>query len=267
MRNSTSEILAYRVTSRWDMKLSPASPDRYWMKQTTAGYANRCLPMRIASQAGWVVLNNQSLRAKWLGGAGPDRVVIEHTDDPLCPAISHFGEGILTFTIPFLFRTPRGTALLFRGPANAPKDSIAALEGLVETDWAVATASMNWKFTRTDAWVDFARGEPICMIVPVRLDQLENVQPRITDIESDPETSRNYESWRVSTKDFNQRLRERDPEAVALGWQRYYMRGTAPHACPGPIPEAEEHRTRLVLKQFIDSTLDCPPRHGTQVNA
>jgi hypothetical protein len=37
-----------------------------------------------------------------------------------------------------------------------PKDAISPLEGLVETDWAVASASVNWMFTRSDTWVEFA---------------------------------------------------------------------------------------------------------------
>ena len=32
----------------------------------------------------------------------------------------------------------------------------------LETDWAVATASVNWKFTRAETWVEFERDEPIC---------------------------------------------------------------------------------------------------------
>jgi hypothetical protein len=73
------------------------------MDKTNMGFANRCLPMRIANQAGWVILNDRPLRAKWLGHAGASAVVIECEGNPPQPAISHFGEGILTFTIPFLF--------------------------------------------------------------------------------------------------------------------------------------------------------------------
>ena len=53
----------------------------------------------------------------------------------LLPA-SHFGDGILTWHLPILFRTPPGYNLLVRGPANYPKDAVSPLEGIVETDWA-----------------------------------------------------------------------------------------------------------------------------------
>ena len=249
---SKNEFIAFRLGRRFDMKLAIAPSGRDWMNRTTSSFANRCLPMRIANQAGWVVLNNRPLRAKWLGGVAPSEVVLEHTGNSPYAAITHFGEGILTFTIPFLFRTPPGIALLFRGPANSPKDAIAPLEGLVETDWAVAAASMNWKFTRADTWVEFARDEPICMVVPQRLSLLEAAQPFILDIQKDSKTHRNYQLWYESCCDFNDRLRKREPEAVRLGWQRYYLRGTAPHAGSDVIPEASAHRTGLNLHEFVE---------------
>jgi hypothetical protein len=39
--------------------------------------------------------------------------------------LSHFGNGILTWNLPLLFRTPPGYNLLVRGPANYPKDAVS----------------------------------------------------------------------------------------------------------------------------------------------
>ena len=244
---------AYRLGSSFGMKIVAARLDRDWMKHSRKSFANRCLPMRIANQAGWVILNDRAVKAKWLGGADPSAIVIEHAGTPPHAAVSHFGEGILTFLIPFIFRTSQKIVLLFRGPSNAPKDAICPLEGIVETEWAVARASVNWKFTRPDTWVEFAPGEPICMIVPLRLDMLEEVEPSIVSIQSDPETYRQYRAWHQSCFEFGERLRRREPEAMKLGWQRYYFRGTAPHAQSEPIPEAGKHRTRLKLREFVDA--------------
>ena len=36
---------------------------------------------------------------------------------------------------------------MVRGPTNSPKDGIAALDGIIETDWAHSTFTMNWRFT------------------------------------------------------------------------------------------------------------------------
>jgi hypothetical protein len=253
MCESVERVIAYRVGQQFDMKLAVAASNRTWMNQTNSQFANRCLPMRIAGQAGWFILNDRLVRAKWSGGTSPKDVLIENTGSAPYAAISHFGEGILTFSIPFLFRTAPGVSMLFRGPANMPKDGIAALEGLVETDWAVASASVNWKFTRPNIWVEFDRDEPICMIVPQQLDSLERVRPCIRDIGENDELNRSHECWRQNCRDFNERLRTREPEAVKLGWQRFYFRGGAPHSGSDQIPEAGAHRNRLRLMEFGES--------------
>ncbi len=263
MIESENDLIAYRISDRSGMKLAASPRDRRWMNETYSGFANRCLPMRMASQAGWVVLNDRPIRAKWSGHASTESIAIESEGQEPYAAISHFGGGILTFVIPFLFRTPPGVSVLFRGPANMPKDAIAPLEGLVETDWAVAGASVNWKFTRADTWVEFAHDEPICMVVPQRVDLLEAFQPRVLDIVKDPKTHKGHSVWNKSCKDFNERLRKRDPEAVRRGWLRNYFRGTAPHVAPEPMPEASAHRTRLNLRDFAGTAAGHPVQPRT----
>lgn len=258
MKALSSEFIAYRLSSS-GMKLASAPCGRAWMNETTRGFANRCLPMRMASQSGWVVLNDQLLRAMWNGGPASNALTIEGAGNPPVRAVSHFGYGILTFLIPFLFRTPPGVALLIRGPANAPKDAIAPLEGLVETDWAIARSTVNWKFTRPNTWVEFAADEPICMVVPQRLDFLEALQPRELNIEQNAELHHQYKAWHESVVRFTQRLGKRDPEAVKRGWQRFYFRGTAPHNSPGD-QAAEGHRSRLNLREFLGLEGAAPER-------
>lgn len=230
------------------------------MNATNAGFANRCLPMRIASQAGWVVVNERPLRAKWLGGLEPGGIVVESlgTSEPC--AISHFGEGILTFPLPFLFRTPSTVQLQIRGPANSLKDAIAPLEAIVETDWSVAGTSMNWKFTRPDTWVEFLQDEPIGMVVPQQLELLENALPVIINMDEDQELSGKFEVWRQSMRDFNERLHNREPVAIRRGWQRYYLRGGAPHAGNDVIAGPGVHRTKLLVRDFAP----CPRDHLSQ---
>jgi len=252
VEQSSNEFIAYRLRRGSGMKLATAPQGRDWMNETNQSFANRCLPMRMASQSGWVVLNDEPLRAMWNGGPDSGALVIEGAGDFSSRAVSHFGHGILTFPIPFLFRTPPGTALLIRGPANLPKDAIAPLEGLVETDWAVAGSTVNWKFTRSDTWVEFASGEPICMVVPQRLELLEAMQPQVVGIEENAELHCQYKTWNESVVHFTQRLREHEPEAVKQGWQRYYFRGIAPHNGSND-PTAEGHRSRLSLREFVEA--------------
>jgi hypothetical protein len=247
MDDKPHALIAYRIGSHPKMSLAAASANRDWMDETDRRFANRCLPMLIANQAGWMIRNGRAFRAMWLDRADLDGVVIEPTGGTPCAASSHFGHGILTFTLPFLFRTPPGVSLLFRGPANAPKDAIAPLEGLVETDWAVATATMNWQFTRAHTWVEFAKDEPICMLVPQQFELLEAMHPRVFDIAEEPRTNQDHRAWSESRRLFNEGLRNGNLEAVKTSWQRHYFRGTGPNS---GTDNAESHRTRLKIREF-----------------
>ena len=154
--------------------------------------------------------------------------------------LQSFGGGVLTFTMPFLFRTPPGIDLWVKGPSNWIKDGVQPLEGVVETDWAVSTFTMNWKLTRPDLVVRFERDEPICMIVPVARGLAESLAPRRMPIGEAPETQEQYEAWSRSRSEFNTMLSVPNSEAVRRGWQKDYTLGLTPsgHRAPG-------HRTSL----------------------
>ena len=97
------------------------------MEATDQRFANRCLPLLIANQAGWFLIGRHTVRVRWTGGRSPSSLTIEVlSGDGPCPAISHFGHGIVTWHVPYLFRTPPGYNLVVRGPANWPRDGIAA---------------------------------------------------------------------------------------------------------------------------------------------
>ncbi len=243
---SEPKLIAYRVGGWSPMRLVAAPSSRSWMDATDMRFANRCLPLKIANQAGWFVLNSHAVRVTWSGGNGLSDLEIEPLDGSAAPAAaSHFGYGILTWEIPYLFRTPPGYNLHARGPANWPKDGAYPLEGIVETDWAVSTFTMNWKLTRADLPVVFEADEPVCMIVPERRGELESFRPEIRDIEADPELSSAYQQWAQSRARFNSELKVPDSEAVKRSWQKHYSQGTSPSGL-----RAAEHQTKLKLKDF-----------------
>ena len=116
--------------------------------------------MTLANQSGWFVLAPHVAVAEWNGGPVPDDLKVEIVGQPKAvQAMSRVGSGILTWTIPYVYRTPPGWNLLCRGPANYVKDGVQPLEGLVETDWSLASFSMNWKLTRPGAW-SFKQANP-----------------------------------------------------------------------------------------------------------
>ena len=134
------------------------------MTETPEAFAYRCLPLNIANAHGWEVLSPCTFDARWWGGTATDQVEIKlmSDSDPRIAPVSLFGQGILTFHIAGLFRTPPGWNLWVGGSPNRPKENIYPLTGVVETDWAPYTFTMNWRFTRRYRWVRFEAREPIC---------------------------------------------------------------------------------------------------------
>ena len=242
-------LFAYRLHDS-DLTLVPAQRNRSWMDETGDAFANRCLPLRIANQAGWFILNHHPLDVIWDGQCGCENVRITYLDDKSPrSALSHFGNGILTWHVPYLFRTSPGYNLLVRGPSNWPKDGIYPLEGIVETDWAVATFTMNWKLTRPNHRVRFESGEPICMILPQKRGELERVITETRELDSDSELQFHHEKWWRSRQQFNEGLDVPDSDARREGWQRDYYRGTSPSGA-----SASEHQVQLNLRSFNQAT-------------
>ena len=239
------ELTAFVVGNTRGWSLEPASARRKWMDDTD-GFAYRCLPLSMANQAGWVVRAPSDFSAVWNGGARPSDTVVTvppNGEGYEKQITSHFGWGIVTVSLPWLFRTAEGYGLLVRGPTNYFKSGIVALDGLVETDWATSTFTMNWKITDADRVIRFSAGEPVCMITPFRLDMLERFETRTAPIESDASLNAAFRAWAASRSRFNS-----DPSRTAADWQKDYLKGEK----PGTGEKVKEHRTRFNLKKFGD---------------
>jgi hypothetical protein len=241
-------LTAWRLPGRPTMKMIPAPAERAWMETAQDRWPNRCLPLRMANESGWFILNDAGFEVTWNERPDAGGLEIEPLGGtPSRFAVSMFGYGILTFDIPFLFRTSPGYNLLARGPSNEFKDGVQPLEGLVETDWAEATFTMNWKITRPFVKVRFDEGDPICMIVPHRRGELEAIAPEIRPIASAPSLLYGYNSWRESREESVERKKHAEGPDL-LDWEGHYMRGT--HVSGAPAPE---HQVRRRLLPFVES--------------
>jgi hypothetical protein len=229
------------------LPLQPAPVQREWMQNTTHRFAHRCLPLRMANQFGWFLINDDEIEVIWNGGKDPASLKIYRSQGKkFGPACSHFGEGIVTWQVPYLFRTPPGYNLYVRGPTNFPKDGAYPLDGIVETDWAVATFTMNWKITCVGVPVHFGVGEPIAMIMPVARGDLEKFELVIESIEKEPALHEQHLAWVKSRGEYNVAIRQfHSPTA----WQKHYFFG---RAIDGPTFEG--HQTAVQLKPVIDKT-------------
>jgi hypothetical protein len=126
-----------------------------------------------------------------------------------------------------LFRTEPGWNLFATGPTNAPKDGIAPLSGVIETDWLPYPFTMNWQMTRPGC-VRFEKDEPICMVYPVPAGALQAIEPEVRNLADDPELLAQTMAWKERRDDFMQRFHARDPATLKEAWQRYYFLGKMP---------------------------------------
>ncbi|GHE46735.1 hypothetical protein GCM10019059_01630 [Camelimonas fluminis] len=226
------------------ISVRPAPLERAWMDATPNRFAYRCLPLNIANCHGWEVLCRRRLAAVWDGGVGPEAIQVSCDGDSM--AVSHFGSGVLTFHVPVLFRTEPGHDIFVTGPLNRPKDGIAPLTGVIETDWAPYTFTMNWLFTRPGHPVVFEVDEPVCHFFPVARGALEAVCPAFEAIQQDGDLNSSYRRWARERDAFNDGLKQGDPDMARAGWQKAYFRGHMPDGQHG----AGDHRSKLRLRAF-----------------
>jgi len=232
------------------LNIRPAPVERDWMEATPQRYAYRCLPLNIANAHGWEILCPSGVAVGWTGGPGLEAVVIQADPGTTAPVISHFGQGIFTFHIHGLIRTPPGHDLWVQGPVNRPKDGVYALTGVVETDWMPFTFTMNWMFTRPGMLLRFEKDEPFCHIFPVRRGELEAFRPELRDLAENPELKADFETWSQSRNGFNADLKQPGSQAQKSGWQKTYYKGVD---AQGRAVGAQDHRTRVRLRPFLRS--------------
>lgn len=241
-------FIAYELDSQAGMPLEPAPSDRDWMDNSGQRFAYRCLPLVIANQAGWIIRCPIDFSVRWNGGSQVADLKVRKPRQSQPPSeyvLSHFGMGVLTFSLPYLFRTPRGINLWVKGPTNWIKDGIQPLEGIVETDWSESTFTMNWKVTRRNHTIRFEQGEPICMVVPMPRELTESLEPVCQPVASAPKVAKAYGKWREGRTNFNLGLANFESNTVKRGWQRDYMLGRT-----GDGVIFDQHQTKLHLRPF-----------------
>jgi hypothetical protein len=247
-QNATSiELVAYQIYDHPllnTFRIEAASKFRSWMDESPDRFAYRCLPLVIANQTGWVITCPTSFTVSWTGGGDLESLVFRF-DDVENEVMwrdwigSHFGNGILTFSVPYIFRTSEGYGLSVRGPTNAFKPGAVGLDGFIETDWHDFTFTMNWKLTDPGRAIRFEVGEPIAMIQPTSIAQMEAVNVALLPVAINPELAAAFEQKRASRSHFNART-DRGKE-----WQRDYFAGRKADLTTTPV-----HYSKVRLAEF-----------------
>ncbi|MEM7768140.1 MAG: DUF6065 family protein [Pseudomonadota bacterium] len=234
-----------------------ARPTREWMDQVPQKYVYRCIPLIAANTMGWEILNPVDATATWSGGAMNTDVQVQQASPSGFGAVSHFGAGMVTFYVPFLFRTSPELGLLVTGPANHDRADRVPLEAFVRTDWLPFPFTMNWRITEPGRPVAFKAGEPIARVMPFPLALLEETTLEITELTDDPAFTRAVEAF-GQARARNAQKAQADVTAWLAGgakptgdgvWNQQYVKakgsgepGFAPHQTVFHLKDPEDKR-------------------------
>lgn len=234
---------------------------REWMDATPSRHAYRCLPLTIANQTGWWIRNPVGFSAVWRGRSEPGSIDF-HFDAAgevwKDWVNNQFGEGIITWNTPFLFRTnPRGSRLLICGPANYFIRNAHPLMALIESDWMTMSFTMNWKIMAPEEPVRFDVGTPLFQAIPLVGNvcaDLEGATVNYQKLADDPETMRAYQEWNTARRQFHEQ--KASGGVRADGWQKDYFRGR--DVTGREVAPAHNTKVKPPAIRYLGSTAPAP---------
>ena len=251
--NRENTITAFALTdnfnfdpkTQWEIKPMPRK--RKWMDDTGwyapdgtyhSPHAYKCLPMVTANTMGWTIGCPVGFTVTWNGSLNPlGAISFKFDENPELwsqTIIERFGVGTFTIPVPYIFRTPSDTQLMFRNPSNAFKDNAVALDAVIETDWLPYPIFHSWKIKRPNEPVRFEKGEPFTMIHPVKLKEIKDCDFEVTDIDQFPELRDEYQQWGDERREFQHLMNTGDPATGQTAqewrdehgdWQKQYTKG------------------------------------------
>ncbi|WP_152052717.1 DUF6065 family protein [Tautonia marina] len=235
------ELRALRITDAgwgagWELR--PAPPRRSWMDGHPHAY--HCLPLVVANQWGWQIHCPVDVRIVWDGSPELAGLVVEVDPEYQVTVKSQFGQGIVTFSPPWMFRTPPGWDLWAKGPVNAWKANCVPLEGIIETWWLPYTFTFNWKLVEPGE-VTFAKGEAIGQILPVPHQTFAEARAIEEPLSVEPELMAQMASWRDERqRRAGQRHQNHLMYRKAQDVDGHLVRVPVPSVGPRPRPTASD---------------------------
>jgi hypothetical protein len=199
-----------------------ASYKREWMDAYSSSFAYRCLPLKIANEAGWLVRCPIDFTAEYVSDLNPlesVQITIQENSPYKLYIKSHFGRGVVTFSLPYVLRTLEPWCVWVRGYPNYYKENVSFLEGIIETYWLDSTFTYNIRLVEKNKPVSFKKGEPLFFLTCIDLQSINKSVISYSDIGSDLDTKTAYEQWSSSRRAFNES--PKDPE----DWQKDYFKG------------------------------------------
>lgn len=211
---------------------------RQWMDEFAAKIPYKCLPLVIANQMGVCLSFRHDVTLTWNGTGEMDCIDVQ-CEDPVTRShvSSHFGGGVVTFSVPYLIRTPDGVGLFVTGCLNTDGSGFLPLSGYVETWWSPYTFTMNWRVTAPQARLHIPAGTPFCQLIPVRTEDVANLRVTIGRAEDYPLLMKQYRTWAIRRSTHIAETKAGDRHDQELSYMQNMM--------PDGAPNTTEHFVKL----------------------
>ena len=203
--------------------IEKATYKRDWMDAYSHSFAYRCLPLKIANECGWIIkcpVDFDAIYTTDNDPTGSATVTIKGDQRYKNYIISHFGRGVITFSLPFILRTPEPWCIWARGYPNHYKENVSFLEGIVETYWLHSTFTYNIRIIEKNKVVSFKKGEPLLFMTCININEINESSMCQNSLNNYPELKKGYDEWNISRANFNAN-KSRPPTE----WQKDYQKG------------------------------------------
>jgi hypothetical protein len=162
----------------------------------------KCLPFLIAGELGWDLILTEDYVINWNGGKAPQDISIK-TEEKNPFIFSNFGNGILTFKIPYLIELEENTFLWVKGPNNNPLSTeLYPTEGLVEADWFPSNFGIDYKILVKNKDIVLKKNSAFCRLVPYPKNYIEKFNPQYSLLKDNPTFFENHVAYQQTNRFF-----------------------------------------------------------------
>lgn len=221
------------------MEIEQSPVDRDWMNQLNLSYGYRCLPMTYANRHGWAIKLIHDVEVIWDGSSSSSgtQIICGRDQNGTRFADNGTGNGIVTFHLNAIPRTPPDWNLWIIGAPNLVIPGASPLSGIVESDWMSSSPTMNWKITEPNKLITFKAGDPVLFFIPVHKTQLEEFTLSHKSLQDDEDMNLRYNEFST--------WRSKEAMEGRSAFGKKYLKGKNPD---GSVPDwPHNHKTKLSL--------------------
>jgi hypothetical protein len=208
-------IKAYKTKEGYsDLNTLPVKRD--WMDATWQKHAYHCFPVTLTNTMGWYLSFPEDITFIWDGVSNfdPSHVKILSGEKYAYPGRAN---GTISFNTGIKFKTEKDVTLLTMPAPNFFIDGASCFTTLISTSFFRADLPVAWMITSPNKEITIPAGHPICSIIPVKLNDLNNSEIRI---EKEPEdqvvSQKELYEYSMAINEINKKF----------SWSDFYRNGT-----------------------------------------